>query len=601
MDQEGPSATLGDLPVPDNSSAEEKAGPPAFTYQPLDESEDCIRLLALGPASIRNRTGLEYIDCKLMHVSFRERPKYEALSYRWGTENASEIILLDGHAFKFRKNLFQALSHFQKANEWRNLWVDAICIDQNNLEERKRQVGLMNFIYTRASCVLVWLGATPELPGHRDVIWDFPRIIRENFSTNAEWAKYPKDLDWVSGNEYWNRVWIIQEVGLARRLTGCTNTWQLCWDEFFSTLQVVNNYFSTNPKLNASLRNFELIKKLDEKRRDRHGASNHLQFLLEDFQDAQCQDPRDKIFGFLGLAHDCDDGSIEVDYSKPLFDLYSEVMNFLCAQFRWGDDGMEVCYNPTETIYLSQLVQRLLSFPKGSPPSFCQTRAFIAVGAYGGRILQLGPTDIELSSSSAAYKDWRRAFEDSYYSGDDIKKLREVNEAYDDLLFHKGELVRSKVRSIDHEEYLSNEFVTNVEFEALTKNTDFSEIKSALEWRSFSMLLQQCPPKSISSHPAQPPLPPRIMLCENLLLGLAPPEARIGDLICQFWETDVVAILRQCHPGEGYQVVGRVDLSAGCLKDGNIVYKKWVAPPVNAFAIRIYMDIMTLSKLTSDV
>ncbi|PMD40969.1 HET-domain-containing protein, partial [Hyaloscypha variabilis F] len=207
---------LSDLAVPENSGVEEQAEPPVFTYQPLDESADCIRLLALGPASIGNGTGFEYIDCKLIHISFRERPKYEALSYRWGTEDASKIILLDGHAFKVRWNLFQALSNFQKANEWRNLWVDAICIDQNNLEERKRQVGLMDFIYTRASCVLVWLGAAPEIRWPHGGWYDPSDIMGQEFSGDAAWARHPKVLDWVSGNEYWNRVWIVQEVGLAR-------------------------------------------------------------------------------------------------------------------------------------------------------------------------------------------------------------------------------------------------------------------------------------------------------------------------------------------------------------------------------------------------
>lgn len=77
---------------------------------------------------------------------------------------------------------------------------------------------------------------------------------------------------------------------------------------------------------------FLLIETLNEKREDRHGDSNRLETLLEDFRYAKCHEPRDKIYRFLGLAHDCEDGSIEANYSKSLFDVYLDVINFFNRQ-----------------------------------------------------------------------------------------------------------------------------------------------------------------------------------------------------------------------------------------------------------------------------
>jgi hypothetical protein len=71
---------------------------------------------------------------------------------------------------------------------------------------------------------------------------------------------------------------------------------------------------------------YKLIRKLDEKRKGRHGSDNRLEKLLEDFQYAGWKDRRDKIYGLLGLAYDCQDGSIEPDYTKPLFGLYTDVL-----------------------------------------------------------------------------------------------------------------------------------------------------------------------------------------------------------------------------------------------------------------------------------
>jgi hypothetical protein len=97
------------------------------------------------------------VRCKLSHVTFGEKPQYEALSYTWGDPNDLEDIIINGLKIKVRANLYSALRHL-RTKEPRVLWADAICIDQGNFQERTYQVGLMDYIYTRASCVLVWLG-----------------------------------------------------------------------------------------------------------------------------------------------------------------------------------------------------------------------------------------------------------------------------------------------------------------------------------------------------------------------------------------------------------------------------------------------------------
>jgi hypothetical protein len=81
---------------------------------------------------------------------------------------------------------------------------------------------------------------------------------------------------------------------------------------------------------------------------------------------------------------------------------------------------------------------------------------------------------------------------------------------------------------------------------------------------------------------------------------MAPPEAREGDFICQFWKTNVVALVRKEEMSEEYRIVGRVDLVTGHLEDAKPVYQNWVAPRLQADILGIHMDIRTLSMLTSD-
>lgn len=88
---------------------------------------------------------------------------YEALSYAWGLTSNQKAILVDNAAgdantILVTENLEIALRHLRRPAESRTLWIDAVCIDQNNIEERNQQVSMMGNVYARASQVLVWLG-----------------------------------------------------------------------------------------------------------------------------------------------------------------------------------------------------------------------------------------------------------------------------------------------------------------------------------------------------------------------------------------------------------------------------------------------------------
>lgn len=93
------------------------------------------------------------------------RPNYAALSYEWGTPEFQETILLNGISLNIRRNLHLALAALSHNVVFRNklrgcvyLWIDALCIDQNNVAERGHQVGLMANISREAKHVMVWLG-----------------------------------------------------------------------------------------------------------------------------------------------------------------------------------------------------------------------------------------------------------------------------------------------------------------------------------------------------------------------------------------------------------------------------------------------------------
>ncbi|KAF2999466.1 hypothetical protein E8E13_008243 [Curvularia kusanoi] len=90
-------------------------------------------------------------------VSEDHHVKYEAISYVWGDPNDRKTIYLHGHTFTVTKNLYSALLHMRRTEE-RILWVDALCINQGDMEERASQVQQMGSVYKQADVVVVYVG-----------------------------------------------------------------------------------------------------------------------------------------------------------------------------------------------------------------------------------------------------------------------------------------------------------------------------------------------------------------------------------------------------------------------------------------------------------
>lgn len=109
----------------------------------------CIRILHLEAANTAAP-----IRVRLSQVSLESQPAYDAPSYCWRSDVKEFAITCDGRPQDIARNLFQALPYLRFPDRERLLWIDALCIDQDNLQERQQQEGKMNEVYRRASQVL---------------------------------------------------------------------------------------------------------------------------------------------------------------------------------------------------------------------------------------------------------------------------------------------------------------------------------------------------------------------------------------------------------------------------------------------------------------
>lgn len=129
-----------------------------FNYSELQLGPNTTRLVRLLPSEKDDTP----IRCELITYILPEstgrKHLYEALSYVWGSQCETHTITVNGCDLHVTRNLYTALVHLRDNQLERILWIDAICINQEDDDEKSEQIPLMRSIYAQADRVVVWLG-----------------------------------------------------------------------------------------------------------------------------------------------------------------------------------------------------------------------------------------------------------------------------------------------------------------------------------------------------------------------------------------------------------------------------------------------------------
>ncbi|KAF2731284.1 HET-domain-containing protein, partial [Polyplosphaeria fusca] len=277
---------------------------PGYEYKPLI-SADAVRVVVLEPAASFEST----LRCSLIQYSrsielgLSDRQHYSAVSYTWGDEPASRQLLVTSNDLEhpedtmllIRPHVDSFLRHFRKAHKTVYLWVDAICLNQQDGVEKGQQIQLMGDIFKTAKKVHVWLGEDEGLGAKT-----FSVIRKLNLSGTDREGSQPKkttlspsDVDLLSGllqKPWFTRRWVIQEIALARHAvlhwgeSSLENSWLL------SILPAMENsldLYSARMLLTAreaSIRPLGLLE------------------LLWRFDGSECGDRRDRVAALMGLV-----------------------------------------------------------------------------------------------------------------------------------------------------------------------------------------------------------------------------------------------------------------------------------------------------------
>jgi hypothetical protein len=263
-------------------------------------------------------------------------PQYEAVSYVWGGEGADCRIKVNGALFAARPNLHQLLQHLRRKDIPRILWVDGICINQNDTTEPNHQVIQMRDVYSAACNVVAWLGlesGTSKLAFEALKVWGnndehhWDSSHGSCFDNKFLAPEYVSAIAQFMDRPWWHRVWTLQESILPRHLSFLCDTNLLsstvifrASKSYFKHLRTCcNSLYMSSP---AGLTERFLTLQVLDRYRQNYKATNLLDLIIE-YRNRQCLDPRDKVYGILGLATDDQIRLLEINYDRPLGEVYA--------------------------------------------------------------------------------------------------------------------------------------------------------------------------------------------------------------------------------------------------------------------------------------
>ncbi|KAM0557973.1 hypothetical protein ACHAPJ_005138 [Fusarium lateritium] len=340
----------------------------AFQYTSLNITRREIRLLTLSP----REPGTPIVG-HVHIVSLDDKPEYEALSYMWGPPEPSyDITINDSSTLSIGYNLRKALDDLRLPDKPRVIWNDAICMNQNDNEEKGHHIQLMRTIYASASTVCAWIDheVDPSEPCFQGLerldgvqLIDYP-------------AEYWYPLASIFRNPYWRRLWVQQELILAPEIQVYCRRYVFDGSKLIvfqeKVLEVVTGPLRLN-KDTMKLQKFLVQTHKTDLKRLVAGALPHKRTLLGNMQKHgrgevvewwmhllvwfsrsglfDMSEPRDRLYGILGLItrEVADMKGIEIMYDAPVASVYAQVCRvylehtnrlcFLCiGEHKWEKD-----------------------------------------------------------------------------------------------------------------------------------------------------------------------------------------------------------------------------------------------------------------------
>jgi len=336
----------------------------SYQYRKL-ETYRHIRLLRLKRRSIFSEP-----SCELIQVPLDKAPAFEAISHTWGDKDPSIPIVVDGHQILVTAAVEELLFYRRSFFCSSLFWIDAICINQSDVNEKSEQLPLMTDIYRRAFRVLVWLGASESFQDTRIVrkmirVLTWPLIFLSTSSMLAGLFDNDEQAFIAVGrlfsHPWFERIWVVQEVAVGKAVHVMYHGICVDWNTLASAAKNLGSdtdlkcrlLYHLSPKTTSTSAsdaklgrsstintmeqlhwpNLEFITKIREV--IRLGCPCSLAHALGMTIPYKSKDPRDKIFAVLGIANDGSKLPFKPNYIDSIEDVFLKTTAFILSSEDW--------------------------------------------------------------------------------------------------------------------------------------------------------------------------------------------------------------------------------------------------------------------------
>ena len=303
-----------------------------YQYSPLGPEE--IRLLILYPGNYKDM--LHGIICT---VRFEATGRYRALSYTWGDDSQPRYTLLtpDG-SLSIRQSLRDALRALRHRKDTVVLWIDALCINQQDSREKAQQIPVIARVFQGAACTLAYVSNDSQ----DEEALIAMELIAIHSSSNENQSDAPDEtppcpMEWTSrglppkDNQIWDKIlqlfarpwfrrsWVVQEAVVATTLTVICRNKSLDWNKLLMAAEAIVQEFEINGDSCTVLIPFLELAKMREW--DAQQKRFPLRKLLETFRHTSSTVARDRFYSLLGIASDGHTDLFEPTYRRRFEDV----------------------------------------------------------------------------------------------------------------------------------------------------------------------------------------------------------------------------------------------------------------------------------------
>lgn len=414
-----------------------------FQYSHFEDAAAQIRLLRI--CSFDNAT--EKVELRMTSHFIKDAPEFVAISYTWGSPSNLSSVLLNDSRIEVRENCHNALLQCRQQNIKQHIWIDSICINQDDVDEKGTQVAMMASLYRHASQVLVSIQpsnhseprsgnvASRTLVELADVVkerllageLDPVNVERDNYDSLVdEGAIFLKErkllmrdaIKGIAGAEYWTRLWILQELAMSERACLMYHGDLIDLEALYLLTRISDRLeretldngseddsdedpdgsADENPDDNLNItpdKPLEIISgtpmglALAVRYMAPEISGLNLDGVLVRYSSWRCFDPRDRIYGTMAFIHWPGHTPLQVDYSLSRVELAVRVLDHHNNQ----DTIVQLVRALVQALELSfEDVQDLIRSAK-SPEITCTLRTICSIRIDKGILVAPGAVD----------------------------------------------------------------------------------------------------------------------------------------------------------------------------------------------------------------